>query len=69
MNMGAMNAIDGLPLLPNGNMQTPSFMLAVLPRDALEIRRQIKQWGDMRAGIPTQCIVRFQHICLRSLSH
>ena len=28
-----------------------------MPAQAAEIRKQVKQWGDVMMGIPTQCLV------------
>ncbi|OCH93381.1 Piwi-domain-containing protein [Obba rivulosa] len=33
----------------------PSFVLAILPESAAEIKTIVKQWGDMMVGISTQC--------------
>ncbi|EMD38303.1 hypothetical protein CERSUDRAFT_82564 [Gelatoporia subvermispora B] len=33
----------------------PSFVLAILPESAAEIKTVVKQWGDMMAGVSTQC--------------
>ncbi|KAF7789534.1 hypothetical protein EIP86_000480 [Pleurotus ostreatoroseus] len=32
------------------------LVLIILPRDAAPLRKLVKQWGDMRHGIPTQCV-------------
>ncbi|KAJ3557974.1 hypothetical protein NM688_g1184 [Phlebia brevispora] len=42
---------DGDPLMPR-----PSFILVVLPANAAELRKQVKQWGDVKFGIVTQCV-------------
>lgn len=33
------------------------FILVVLPQNAAVLRKEVKQWSDMIAGIPTQCVV------------
>ena len=35
----------------------PGFLLVILPQDAAPLRKEVKQWGDMFQGIPTQCVV------------
>ncbi|KZT73857.1 Piwi-domain-containing protein [Daedalea quercina L-15889] len=34
----------------------PTLVLAFLPSSAAEIRREIKRWGDVKVGVPTQCV-------------
>ena len=33
----------------------PSFILVILPAPAADIRKSVKQWGDVMMGVPTQC--------------
>lgn len=35
----------------------PSIIIVVLPDSAGEIRKLVKQWGDMKEDIATQCVV------------
>ncbi|KAF7796477.1 hypothetical protein EIP86_007654 [Pleurotus ostreatoroseus] len=55
-----MAAIHGAPRVTDSAgrsvMPRPSIILVILPRDALEMRKQVKQWGDVQHGIPTQCV-------------
>jgi eukaryotic translation initiation factor 2C len=39
-----------------------AIIICILPFPAVEIRRAIKHWGDVEAGIPTQCIVSFLYV-------
>ena len=42
---------------PNPNLK-PSIVIVILPQHAAEIRKAVKYWGEIRTGIPTQCVVR-----------
>lgn len=33
------------------------IVLVILPDRAEEIRREVKRWGEITAGVPTQCVV------------
>ncbi|KAL6300526.1 Piwi domain-containing protein [Sparassis latifolia] len=33
-----------------------TFLLVVLPKDGADIRAQVKYWGDVLHGVPTQCV-------------
>ncbi|OCH85312.1 Piwi-domain-containing protein [Obba rivulosa] len=46
---------NAMPTLSKVAGEKPSFVLAILPESAAEIRTLVKQWGDMMQTIPTQC--------------
>ena len=46
----------GLPLV-DGMPPKPSIVVVILPQGGNEVRREVKVWGDVRRGIPTQCVV------------
>ncbi|PSS32032.1 hypothetical protein PHLCEN_2v2209 [Hermanssonia centrifuga] len=60
LNNAARRALEGIqpPKGPDGKYLKikPTFIIAVLPRDAPDIRKQVKQWGDIVYGVPTQCV-------------
>lgn len=33
------------------------IVLFILPNSAEDIRREVKRWGDVTVGVPTQCVV------------
>lgn len=35
----------------------PDLIVVVLPEHAAELRKVVKNWGDVSTGIPTQCVV------------
>ncbi|KAF9072959.1 Piwi domain-containing protein [Rhodocollybia butyracea] len=42
---------------PNlGKSGPPPLLVVILPQNAAEVRHRVKHWGDVRAGIITQCI-------------
>lgn len=53
----ALNSVKGLPLV-NGRPPKPSIVVVILPVGSNDVRREVKQWGDVIRGIPTQCVVR-----------
>lgn len=32
------------------------LILVILPQTAPDIRKEVKQWGDIETGVPTQCV-------------
>ncbi|THG92636.1 hypothetical protein EW026_g8333 [Hermanssonia centrifuga] len=32
------------------------FIITVPPRNAPDIRKEVKQWGNLLNGVPTQCV-------------
>ena len=53
-----MACVKGLPRLPDGSPQKPSFILVILPPGGDDLRKEVKYWGDVQMGIATQCVVR-----------
>ncbi|KAJ3557975.1 hypothetical protein NM688_g1185 [Phlebia brevispora] len=52
----ALKSVRGLPPTADGKPQKPSIVVVILPPGGNEVRRQVKQWGDVLRGIPTQCV-------------
>ncbi|EKM55524.1 uncharacterized protein PHACADRAFT_121053 [Phanerochaete carnosa HHB-10118-sp] len=48
----AMDTVKGF----NDPQIKPGFVLVILPANAAPLRKEVKQWGDMLVGIPTQCV-------------
>lgn len=36
----------------------PKFLLAILPDYGFSVKKDVKQFGDIMHGVPTQCVVR-----------
>ena len=60
---------DNKPLILQGEQipEMPDFMIVVLPKDAASVRKEVKQFGDVMWGIPTQCVVREYKVFLASV--
>ncbi|KAH9951296.1 Piwi domain-containing protein [Amylocystis lapponica] len=52
---GALNAACSTTVNKN-KLPPPSFLLVMLPTAAADMKKSVKQWGDMISGIPTQCV-------------